>query len=315
MGITRELYAFYTLGIQTAQSRSPIGTNIYSANWDLAVVLDACRVDALQEVSDEYDFLSDIGSRWSVGSTSKEWIDNTFTDRYSDEIANTAIVTANPFTDQLRQRPIDYLEYPQISDTWVRDLGLQNNLVADRTAIRDDFAFFDAVWEYESGDTNLHSTPQPLEVTKRAIWAGRNTNVSRQIVHYMQPHAPYFAAADKNGKLDKIHKKPFAALKNGSSREEVWSAYINNLRYVLDSVEDLLKNHTAETVLVTADHGELFGEWGLTGHSQGIPHPAVRKVPWAFTSAEETETIEGEQPPEKHINNSVEEHLEELGYI
>jgi hypothetical protein len=66
-------------GIQT------IGTNVYEKDWDVLIVLDTAHVDALQIVMDEYDFIEDVNSIWSVGggrqqsgsrgrSTSSTWI-------------------------------------------------------------------------------------------------------------------------------------------------------------------------------------------------------------------------------------------------
>jgi hypothetical protein len=65
------------------------GTNVYEKDWDLLLILDACRVDAIEEVADEYSFLDTPGTMRSVASTSIEWMEETFTDEYSDEIKNT----------------------------------------------------------------------------------------------------------------------------------------------------------------------------------------------------------------------------------
>jgi len=40
----------------------PVGTNIYERDWDALVVLDACRVDILREVADEYEFIDEVDS-------------------------------------------------------------------------------------------------------------------------------------------------------------------------------------------------------------------------------------------------------------
>ena len=62
------------------------GKNIFEEDWDLLVILDACRIDALREFESEYDFINSIDSRWSVGSTSKEFINRTYTQEYQNEI-------------------------------------------------------------------------------------------------------------------------------------------------------------------------------------------------------------------------------------
>jgi glucan phosphoethanolaminetransferase (alkaline phosphatase superfamily) len=97
----------------------------------------------------------------------------------------------------------------------------------------------------------------------------------------------------------------------------VFDLYVQNLRYVLDHVERLLNNIDAETVVLTADHGELFGEWGLYSHHACVPHPALRKVPWVRTTANDSQS---HNPPiERSDVDRVErisnEKLAALGYL
>jgi hypothetical protein len=307
-----DAYALYVLTSQSIHRRISFGTNIYERDWDLAIVLDACRVDALEAVASEYEFIDKVSSIWSVGSTSKEWLDNTFVTDWEDEVAGTAMISSNPFTNQIRERPIDYLEYPPIRDSSIRRLG--DLLLPDTTLLRNNFKHFDAVWEYEESENRKHTTPQPDEVTDRAIWAGRNVDADRYIVHYMQPHAPYFANVNSGDELTNLQANPFEALRSGASLDTVWNEYLDNLRYVLDSVEILLKNFDAESVVITADHGELFDDYRLSGHSVGLPFPEVRKVPWTLTTASDTRNTRGE-PPSEGIDTTVQAHLEELGYL
>jgi len=44
-----------------------IGTNVFDREWDVLIVLDTARVDALRVVADEYDFIGQVDSIWSVG--------------------------------------------------------------------------------------------------------------------------------------------------------------------------------------------------------------------------------------------------------
>ena len=78
-------------------SRGILGTNVLSTDFDLVVLLDTCRVDALREVADEYNFINNVESRVSVGGTSGEWIAATFDEIYSETIRNTAYVAANGY--------------------------------------------------------------------------------------------------------------------------------------------------------------------------------------------------------------------------
>jgi hypothetical protein len=100
--------------------------------------------------------------------------------------------------------------------------------------------------------------------------------------------------------------------------EAAWEAYLDELRYVLDDVELLLENYDANRVVITADHGEAFGEYGIFGHPIGSLHPKVRTVPWAVTSATDTRTYEPNTAPpstrEEATSQNAEETLEALGY-
>ena len=57
------LYLFFT-------SRYPIGTHVFELEWDILVILDTCRVDAMRAVSQDYDFISNVNKIWSLGGTS-----------------------------------------------------------------------------------------------------------------------------------------------------------------------------------------------------------------------------------------------------
>lgn len=84
---------------------------------------------------------------------------------------------------------------------------------------------------------------------------------------------------------------------------------------MLESVELLLENIDAERAIITADHGNAFGEWGYYRHPEGCPIPAVRNVPWIVTSARDQKTHEPEEYDTDEVVLDVKEHLEALGYV
>jgi hypothetical protein len=65
----------------------------------MLIILDACRVDALEAVAPEYDFIRSIESVYSVGSTSSEWITKTFTESHRNKIGRTSYVTGNAYAE------------------------------------------------------------------------------------------------------------------------------------------------------------------------------------------------------------------------
>ncbi|WP_276281942.1 sulfatase-like hydrolase/transferase [Halorussus caseinilyticus] len=270
------------------------GTPIYERDWDVLVLLDTCRIDALETVSDEFDFLpSSVPSFTSLGSTSWEWMHDNFTDEYRDEIAQTAYVTANPHTRRFGD------EFPMSPDA---------------------FGLLDEVWEYEWDDDLSGNPPRP--VTDRAISVARERDPERLIVHYMQPHAPYPALEEFAPEAARIlanddDRAIWDLLQAGQlPRSAAWSAYLENLRWVLEEVELLLSNMDADTLVVSSDHGEAFGEWGLYGHYRHVPIPVLKNVPWVELSA----TDSGEYEPAVEAksvdvtDDDVEQRLSALGY-
>jgi hypothetical protein len=156
----------------------------------------------------------------------------------------------------------------------------------------------------------------PSYVTDRAIVAGRSDH-ERLVIHYFQPHGPFVRnLIEKGSSLTEVEDNPYKAGRRGlASDEELWSLYLDNLRLVLDSVEVLLKNLDAEKVAITADHGELLGELGQYGHFEGLPHPALKKVPWIETTARDEGTRHPTEEYTVQKQYDVEEQLADLGYL
>lgn len=86
------------------------GTNVYEKDWDVLLVLDACRVDVMEEVASEYEFLDHPGTHRSTASTSGEWMRTTFTEEYIHEIENTIYITANGHSEEVRNKPFTEFE-------------------------------------------------------------------------------------------------------------------------------------------------------------------------------------------------------------
>jgi hypothetical protein len=285
--LSEVLYEIYAGAWRRTGWHVPRGTNIYDLEWDALLLLDACRVDLLEEVRPEHDFLGPVGSIRSVGSMSEEWMRKTFTPEYEDEMADTAYVTANVFTNE----------------------------VLDPA----DFAVLDEVWRY--GWEDEAGTVPPRPVTERAIHVAREADHDRLIVHYMQPHHPFIMTdfgeeigADPFGREG--HTTEVDALRKGLiSLAEFWTAYRANLEHVLGEVELLLSNLDAERVVVSSDHGDAVGEWGIYDHPAGFLHPSVTDVPWSVTTAEDRGTFEPTLEPSDEADSDVEERLKRLGYL
>lgn len=298
----RELFRYnvgrvWNDGINQISKRVSYGPSPFAparADWDLLVVLDTCRPDALQEVAPEYDWLpEEIDSVRSPASWSRGWVRKACNaEKYGDVMQETHAVCWNPFTD-----------YESAPEEWYA---------------------LDEVWR-TVWDDELSCIP-PRHITDRTIRTARETDAERVFAWYQQPHAPYRSldcedplTHDQVGKLETDRETVWDLLICGELEvERAWEAMLDNLRWVLDDVQLLMENVDAERVVLTADHGEGFGEMRglLWGHGPGLPHPALIRVPWVELSA----TDEGTHDPilgtdEYEHGSSVTEQLEALGYV
>jgi len=282
----------YLRALQAVGRRLDYGTNVFEREWDVLVVLDACRADLLQSVAAEGDLLGEVQTVRSVGSSSSEWLENTFEGH--SETGQTVMITGNTWTDR-------YLD-------------------------ADAFAALDEVWKY-AWDDELGTVPARA-VTDRAIAMSRECDPDRLVVHYMQPHHPFVAdplTGDEGMARTSDHSSganPWVLLRRGElTTERVWEAYEATLRGVLPEVETLVANVEGR-VAVTADHGNLFGEWGLYGHPMQTPVPALLAVPWAETTGKgRNDHDPALDPPEPlpvsrvHGADTDRDRLAALGYL
>lgn len=297
-------------------TKTTIGTNVFSRDWDVLILLDTCRVDALQEVAPEYDFLSDIGSIRSVGGRSPEWIAKTFVEKYEETIRKTAYLSANVFSKQILE------ERHHESVSW-SEVNLAYNILGRiPTVDASTLGRFEYLYEYEPVGTagslgHKDGGTPPQYVTDRGIAVNREQNFDRLVLHYLQPHPPYVANAVESGReLEQYESDWWGYLGETGDYETIWETYLDELRYVLDNVEILLDNIDAETAIISADHGESFGEYWEFGHKTGSINPTVRTVPWVETTAENSGSYSPSisPPSDTESNNGVDDRLEALGY-
>jgi len=292
-------------------SRVPVGRNVFNYNWDLLIILDTCRFDALQEMTSDYNFLTDISKCWSIGGNTLEWISQTFADRYLNEIRRTRYVTANGYAELVldeRVPPERHLRVGFVPTAW--------NTVAGEELVE-----LRHVWKYTERalPTIGRKYPPANAVTDHAIQIHREDPTDRLIAHYIRPHFPYIeqAVAEGRSELYEYEAKPYEYLKAGGDRSKVWDKYTQSLKTVLDEVEVLLENIDAQKVVITADHGDAFGEFQGYGHPAGSFNPKVRTVPWVKTTADDLETRRPTIDLENVVESdtpSVEDHLKALGY-
>lgn len=301
------------------------GQNIFDRDWDVLILLDTCRVDALKEVEDEYDFLTNIHEISSVGGSTLEWTANTFTQERKSIIKDTAYLTPNGWAKKMiEDRELERKRDDHPGLRRIRKFGNTD------LAYAGDFGLLEHIWKYvpENKDKvgakalrkilddkfNQGRAP-PRFLTDRGVAVAREHDFDRLILHYIQPHAPYVGKAIEEVRpLEEHEKNPFRYLHNTGHRDLVWQSYLNELRRALDEIQIVLQNIDADTVAISADHGEAFGEYGIYGHHTGTIHPKIRTVPWVETTAADENTFEPEIEPQDSRELSVDQTLSALGY-
>jgi hypothetical protein len=293
-------------------SRYPIGTLMFEEDWDLLIILDACRADALQEIKDEYGFLTDVEQRWSAAGHSAEWIAKNFDRKWTHDISKTAYVTANPHSETVFENRFQH--FKDSSD----EIEMLNRFGDFDVVIPEEIGLYDPIWKSagfrEEDNYDLYGSPRAL--TDRLIEVGRNSEYDRTIGHYMPPHTPYIINARRENRKAYHHEEnPIKYLRETGDYETVYAAYLDMIRWVLDEVSIVLENVDKEKVVITADHADAFGEYALYGHRAGSLHPKIRTVPWARTTATDSGTYEPNFGSETTKDESLEERLEALGYL
>jgi len=195
----------------------------------------------------------ELSKKVSQGSSSEEWLNENFQDLYEDIV----YVSANPYvtpTDDGGFRSDEHFPSEQ-----VYSLILDDNI-------------------QEEGVVS------PEKLTERALSIAKDHKDKRIIIHYMQPHIPYIGDPGlPEGTVADVAKE-----KGDERLEELYRA---NLRRVLDSVQELKQNLSGK-IVITADHGEMLGEYGLYGHYPGIYFGELVEVPWLETQGGKSEEAE-----------------------
>jgi hypothetical protein len=243
--IKRMLEKILQLGIPKIQNKPD---NVYEKEWDNLIILDACRHDLYEKVNGETE------SRITLASSSAEYIRKNFSE---GDFSDIVYVSGNPFFSESHfenltgRKPSNV--FHEVFHTYMTDWDEDQNTILPKPLMRD------------------AQTAKKLFPNKRLV------------VHFMQPHHPFIgyqfedagAHPDKN-RSRKIWKR---TMKGEYDREEIYTAYKENLEYVMDEIDEFLEQLEGKTI-ITADHGNLIGENGLFGHGLKSKAKGLRKVPW-----------------------------------
>ncbi len=263
------------------------GKSIFESDWDICVIVDACRADELERFIGEYRWLSDVGRYPSLASCTWDWVPETVEATRAETLQETTYISANPFVKEL---------------------------TAEET-----FGELDAVYEY-AWNADI-GTVRPEAVTDSAIGTWQKDRPDRMVVHYIQPHVPFLteeAESISRNNFDHDERSDFDAWDRVTAgeldREVAIERYRVTLKQVLDSIDTFLSSVDADNVVITADHGEAFGEMGIYGHPSQIDLPCLVSVPWVETTASKDQDYEVHDERTVDKTHSTEDQLQALGY-
>jgi hypothetical protein len=255
------------------------------------IILDACRYDYFKKVYKKY-FKGHLIKKRSVARKTLEWLYKTFPDKYEDLV----YVSGNPIINSkmtmfYKRNPINSREkFFKVVDTW------------------------DWAWSEEFG------TVLPTPINSDFFKFYNKFSNKRFVLHYMQPHMPYVPLLKRDDLFDKkvrkeivfllfklpwlkefFYKAPktfrkivrrvrskilrvkqftnFDLILENYSLRELRGFYMENLEFVLNKVSTIVKN-VDENIVITSDHGELLGEYGLFGHEINERYKELIEVPW-----------------------------------
>lgn len=276
------------------------GIYVMDQDWDFLIILDACRFDLFKSQDRLEGDLSRVKSR---GGTSEEFFAENFAEH---EYGDTVYVGANPYVS-------DYVESFHDSK----------------------LLFADEYW-----DESVDAVP-PEVVASGARKAANEYRDKRLIIHFMQPHLPAIGSvreeipihhnpvdssnsdSDHNtgDVLNLGYKGNLRHQQNGVTPRLVRRAHEENLDIVLDVVERLLVNLNGK-VVVTADHGDLFGERLRPIPTRGylhewhLRHESLVTVPWLEIKSDTRPEISDDGVRSMDVDQQqVQDRLKSLGYI
>lgn len=287
-GIRMSIGHAWRRGLQQVGHRVNYGKKPLDSDWDVLIVLDACRADLFRDFAPHHDLSAQfdrMDSIYSCASSSPEWFEKGFQKAPDSTVSDVAYVTQNPYFET-----VDH----------------------DR--------FCDSLPLHRAKTDRPNGLLSPSEVTDAALSLYADTEAKRFVIHYMPPHAP-FHYVDREYEVENV---PWAGSTQGTwwglqtgefDPEQVWQDYGKNLLGVLDEVQRVVK-HVDGKVIITADHGNAMGELGLYAHPAFVPAPVLKLVPWIELEGRSIEynSKNLDTPLLETDDMVVENRLEALGY-
>jgi len=217
---------------------------ILGREWDILIVLDACRYDVFRVL---FGKTFKVEKAVTEGTCTIEWFYKTFTVNNAD-MKDVIYISGSPYVGRHTVKH-DNMEYNPLRH----------------------FANVVEVWKYAFMKIGYAYTVNPFHVMKQLFIQNRLHRDKKFIVHFMQPHAPYPMCYPLQKYFTMNMSSPdfklWEALRNNEvDRELVIRCYKQNLLWVMSYVFTILNMFRGKKIVITADHAECFGENGVVNH-------------------------------------------------
>lgn len=263
------------------------GFDVFEADWDTLVLLDACRYDAFAAHADGFDGRTE--ARTSRAASTSEFVGANFSGRALHDVV---YVSANPWYMKLRD-----------------DIG----------------ASVHAYYDVHNEPEERPHVDQMYLTTEAALEAAEAHPNKRLLVHYAPPHHPLFgptAEAHLPSIEAQLEMGFYERIRRGDiqvDRDVLRRAYDETLAAVCEEARTVVEAVDGKTV-ISADHGEMLGEraWPVPvryyGHVPGLYTDELVTVPWHVCPFDERRAVEAEPPASRTPTADVDEQLRNLGY-
>jgi|SRR3989339_344448 len=243
------------------QHVNPKYFNMFDETWDVLFLIDACRYDLFAKNNNLIN--GKLTKKISIASCTPEWAKKSMVNH---DLSQIIYISANPFISRA------YLIEKEKMDI--------------------NFFLLEELWDID-WDKKL-KTVLPKKVTTLALKLHKKYPDKKLFIHYIQPHHPFIGENgltesgwedSRNNLLGKINNNNkelniYDQLKEGKvTKEQVWKAYQGNFDLILKEIKNNLIHFKGKKI-ISSDHGDCFGEYGIYAHPGGTYVPELIEVPW-----------------------------------